>query len=295
MARRARCLRRGAGAQADARARGPRGERCAERLRCRVGGEAARAVREPQRTPRACDRSCRIRVRALSALGRAAEAEALITANSARLDSLARVRLVRMAAWGWVRAGDLAKARAAMGTTPMGEDEDRTMGWISLYEGDLKIGASHPETNERDGPRPAARARASRAHEGGQRAGRRERVSGARARRQRGGRRRSSRRRRRRCRTPARSCSMPPRASSRRGTTTARPIALWQRIVSDVRVGAGGGGSRARSGRGRFVGTATPAAAVQRLEHMILTYPRSALVPQARRELDLARQSVPST
>src|SRR6185436_10069376 len=41
-------------------------------------------------------------------------------------------------AWGWVRAGDLAKARAATGTTPMGEDEDRTMGWISLYEGDLK-------------------------------------------------------------------------------------------------------------------------------------------------------------
>jgi TolA-binding protein len=37
------------------------------------------------------------------------------------------------------------------------------------------------------------------------------------------------------------------------------------------------------------------AAAVQRLEHMILTYPRSALVPQARRELDLAKQSVPST
>jgi TolA-binding protein len=37
------------------------------------------------------------------------------------------------------------------------------------------------------------------------------------------------------------------------------------------------------------------AGAVQRLEHMILTYPRSALVPQARRELDLAKQSVPST
>jgi len=36
------------------------------------------------------------------------------------------------------------------------------------------------------------------------------------------------------------------------------------------------------------------AGAVQHLEHMILTYPRSALVPQARRELDLARQSVPS-
>jgi TolA-binding protein len=37
------------------------------------------------------------------------------------------------------------------------------------------------------------------------------------------------------------------------------------------------------------------AGAVQRLEHMILTYPRSALVPQARRELDLAKQNVPSS
>ena len=38
----------------------------------------------------------------------------------------------------------------------------------------------------------------------------------------------------------------------------------------------------------------TPAA-IQRLEHLILTYPESALVPQARRELELAQQSVPST
>jgi TolA-binding protein len=37
------------------------------------------------------------------------------------------------------------------------------------------------------------------------------------------------------------------------------------------------------------------AQAIQRLEHLILTYPQSALVPQARRELELARQAVPST
>ena len=33
--------------------------------------------------------------------------------------------------------------------------------------------------------------------------------------------------------------------------------------------------------------------AVARLEHLILTYPQSALVPQARRELELARGAVP--
>jgi hypothetical protein len=35
--------------------------------------------------------------------------------------------------------------------------------------------------------------------------------------------------------------------------------------------------------------------AVEVLEHMILTYPQSALVPQARRKLDEARGAVPRT
>jgi outer membrane protein assembly factor BamD (BamD/ComL family) len=35
--------------------------------------------------------------------------------------------------------------------------------------------------------------------------------------------------------------------------------------------------------------------AVAQLEHLILTWPRSALVPQARRRLDEARGAVPRT
>ena len=35
--------------------------------------------------------------------------------------------------------------------------------------------------------------------------------------------------------------------------------------------------------------------AMAQLEHLILTYPESALVPQARRTLDLARGAVPET
>ena len=34
-------------------------------------------------------------------------------------------------------------------------------------------------------------------------------------------------------------------------------------------------------------------AAVAHLEHLILTYPQSALIPQARRELDLVRSGIP--
>ena len=38
-----------------------------------------------------------------------------------------------------------------------------------------------------------------------------------------------------------------------------------------------------------------PGEAVELLEHLILTYPQSALVPQARRKLDEARGAVPKT
>jgi hypothetical protein len=35
-------------------------------------------------------------------------------------------------------------------------------------------------------------------------------------------------------------------------------------------------------------------ASVKHLEHLILTYPESAMVPQARREMELARRAVPA-
>ena len=71
-------------------------------------------------------------------------------------------------------------------------------------------------------------------------------------------------------------------------------IALWQRIVNDYASAPEAAEADLEWARTlRRTGDRT--GAVQRLEHMILTYPRSALVPQARRELDLARQSVPST
>ncbi len=38
-----------------------------------------------------------------------------------------------------------------------------------------------------------------------------------------------------------------------------------------------------------------PGDAVQRLEHLILTYPGSAVIPEARRELERARGAIPKT
>ena len=234
-----------------------------------------------------------LRVRALSALGRASEAEALIAANASRLDSLARVRLVRMAAWGWVRAGDLVKARAAMGTTPMGEDEDRTMGWISLYEGDLRSARRILKRSSETNPElllalallartkvdsvPAVGTAFLSLARGDSIAAAAQLESAA---------------------------ALVPDAAPLMLNAAARivvarhndsaAVALWQRVVEQYPTAPEAAEADLEWARvlRRHGDTA---AAVQRLEHMILTYPRSALVPQARRELDLAKQSVPST
>ena len=234
-----------------------------------------------------------IRVRALSALGRAADAEALIAANSARLDSLAKVRLVRMAAWGWVRAGDLGRARSAMGTTPMGEEEDRTMGWISLYEGDLKSARRILKRSAETDPQLVlalallARTRVDSAPTVGSAFLALARGDSASAASQ-----------------LESAAPQVPDAASLMLNAAARIVAargndssavrLWQVVVAEYSSAPEAAEAdlewaRVLRKRGDTAG------AVQRLEHMILTYPRSALVPQARRELDLAKQSVPST
>ena len=234
-----------------------------------------------------------VRVRALSALGRASEAEALIAAHSGRLDSIARVRLVRMAAWGWVRAGDLAKARAALGTVAEGDDEDRTLGWIALYEGDLRtarrILKRTSETNpelllalallgrtKADSAPLAGRAFLALAR-GDSVAAAATFDSAARTVNDAG----------------ALLLAVAARiVAARKDDATA--VARWQRIAAEYPNAPEAAEAElewARVLRRR----GDVASAIQRLEHMILTYPRSALVPQARRELDLARQSVPST
>ena len=262
------------------------------------GGEPASAVKLLEPYAAATDsESVRsvlpLRVRALSALGRAEDAEALITANGARLDSLQRVRLVRMAAWGWVRAGNLPKARAAMGTTPMGEDEDRTMGWISLYEGDLRSARRILKRSSETEPDLLlalaflARTRVDSAPQVGSAFLALVRGDSAAAAAQ----------------LEASAASVPDAAAlminaaarivaARHDDSAA--IRLWQRVTEQYPNAPEAAEAELEWARvlRRHGDTA---GAVQRLEHMILTYPRSALVPQARRELDLAKQSVPST
>jgi tetratricopeptide (TPR) repeat protein len=180
-----------------------------------------------------------------------------------------------------------------MGTTPMGEEEDRTMGWISLYEGDLKDARRILKRSAETDPQLVlalallARTKVDSAPAVGSAFLALVRSDSAAAARQ----------------LESAAPQVPDAAAlmlnaaarivAARGNDTSA-VRLWQVVVeqySSAPEAAEADLEWARVLRRRGDTTG----AVQRLEHMILTYPRSALVPQARRELDLAKQSVPST
>lgn len=75
-----------------------------------------------------------LRVRALSLLGRPADAERLVRTLADADAELAR-SLQRTLAWAWVRAGALDRARAALEAS--GGTGEGVEGWLALYAGDL--------------------------------------------------------------------------------------------------------------------------------------------------------------
>lgn len=77
-----------------------------------------------------------IEISALGELGRAADAQRRLTASGALLDDLARAAMARPLVSAYLRAGDLARAKASIKGTDL-EDDDETVGWFALYEGDL--------------------------------------------------------------------------------------------------------------------------------------------------------------
>ena len=74
----------------------------------------------------------------------------------------------------------------------------------------------------------------------------------------------------------------------------AQAIALWSRIIDKDKDTPEAPQAELEWARHlRAKGDAVGATA--HLEHMILTYPSSALVPQARRELELTKSAIPPT
>ena len=77
-----------------------------------------------------------LELEALAQLGRGTEAEAVLARHADALGPDGVRAQARTIAWAWVRAGDIARARAALRGAPLAA-EDAVSGWLALYEGDL--------------------------------------------------------------------------------------------------------------------------------------------------------------
>lgn len=80
-----------------------------------------------------------IEVAALGELGRPQEAQQRLESNRALLDATARAAIAQSLVGAWLRSGDVEKARATVQGADL-IDDDETMGWLALYDGDL-VGA----------------------------------------------------------------------------------------------------------------------------------------------------------
>ena len=224
-----------------------------------------------------------LQVRALAQLGRAAEAEALVARDSASLDEGTKREYAREIAWGWIRAGQVEKARAALAGASL-DDEDEVGAWLALYDGDLakaRAGLRHPtditadvvtamallSRTKADTSRTAGAAFLALARgDSTQAAARFERAADE---------------------LPDAApllLALAARIHSARHQD-GPAIAIWQRILTQYATAPEAAESDLEWGRTlRRKGDVQ--GAIDHLEHLILTYPQSALVPQARRELD---------
>ncbi|HVX39658.1 MAG TPA: hypothetical protein VHB25_08795 [Gemmatimonadaceae bacterium] len=232
-----------------------------------------------------------LHVRALAALARPSEAERLLAAYDRFLNPAEHNSLTRTVAWGWVRTGDMARARVALAGTGAEGDSSDAAGWLALYDGNLKTARALLRGGSESTPELAAalgliaRLKADTAPEighaflalaRGDSAGAAAQFTAAAE------------------HTPQVRSVLLLMAARLQAATGHGPqaIALWQRIVqadsaSPEAPQAELAWARALRASGNSV------EARKHLEHMILSYPDSALLPQARRELELVRGSVP--
>jgi hypothetical protein len=222
-----------------------------------------------------------LRVRALALAGRAPEATTGL-AGLVLSDEERRI-LTTDVAWAWVRAGDTGKARALMGDA-LAEDTTGVRGWLALYEGDLATARTAlretrtPSSDAVQAQAIIARTRADRAPQLGAAflaLARRDSVRAATL-------------------FEAATTELPDAASALlasaadiragRGDVTGA-MTLWQRILTEY--GDSPDAPRVELALARaLLGKADQAGARAHAEHLILTYPSSAFVPQARRLLD---------
>ena len=232
-----------------------------------------------------------LHVEALSALGRGADAEALVAKYDRHLPPGQHARVARLLASAWVRAGDLERARQALRTAGADADSSDAAGLIALYEGRLDaarslLRGSRDQSADmalvlaivsrvRGGTAPQlgaaflALARGDSASAAGRFVDAADRHPEA---------------------ASAVLLAAARVYAARNDPTSATSV--WQRIVEKHAETPEAAEAELEWARAlRRSGDVT--GAIARLEHLILTAPQSALLPQARRELELARGTVP--
>lgn len=233
-----------------------------------------------------------LHVAALAALGRGADAEALIARYDRWLAPGARTAVAKLLATAWVRSGELGRARDALRSAGPDADSSDAAGWLALYEGRLGDARALMRGVRDPGPELAvalgiiARTRGDSAPVLGNAFLTLARGDSAAA-----------------ATRLADAATEHPEAASVILLLSARinaargdeagALALWQRIVGtygDSPEAAESELEWARLLRRR----GDTAGAIAHLEHLILGAPDSALLPQARRELEQAKGTVPS-
>jgi hypothetical protein len=231
--------------------------------------------------------------RAYAMLGKPADAARLVSAYEKWIPDAARLQLTRTVAWGWVRAGDMTRAREALAAAGPEADSSDAAGWLALYDGNLRTarvllrGGTESTSELALALGLIARLTADTAPMIGQAFLDLARADTAKA---------AAAFETAAARYPAGASLMLSTAArlqlAQRNTPAA--MVLWQRIVEQQ--GATPEAPQAELEWARALrARGDNADAVARLEHLILTYPESALVPQARRELELARGALPGS
>lgn len=239
----------------------------------------ARAARTPGESPRY--ELVGIELEALARLGRAEEAERVLADVAPQIGARSR-GFARTIAWAWIRAGNVARARAALVDATLDAD-DAVAGWLALYDGDLVtarralrfgdvaaaeavqalalLTRTRAEQSTTVGAAFLALARADSSAAVSQFLRASEELSDA---------------------APL-LVAMAARIETSRGAD-ARALPLWTRVAEAFTTAPEAAEARLEWGRLLKRRGNIPEARTQ-FETLILSYPTSALVPQARREL----------
>lgn len=234
-----------------------------------------------------------VHVRALSALGRPATAERLVASYDRWLTPTNRATLARSIAFGWVRIGDMTRARGALTVAGPDADSSDAAGWLALYAGDVRTARRLLRTGGDASPELAlalsliSRTTLDSSPELGRAFLTLARGDTGRA---------ATAMVETAERLPEVASLLLYTAGQLRASLRddAQATALWRRVVEQYASSAEAPAAELEWARAlRRGGDAVSAA--RRLEHLILTYPQSALVPQARRDLELVRNAIPGT